>query len=178
MITQDSSSRLIYTKGVGDVVEAYSTKLGVGSFGVNGGKCNYLMRLELAKEGHPELTGNKLDLRVVDTHLNIYGNKKGKLIPFEKLVSECSKVPSVRAKRDVPAIFRNILFEGFNWNANMLIVSNFSGYWGGSEFVDERRRLVQSIISGASGGFGSHFDEEKTYAPIVQQAFKEIADEL
>ena len=157
MIEKDISSRLIYFRGIGNIAEAHSKY--DKPLKVDNGKCSYLARLELAPKGHPELTDNRLDMQIIDTYVNIYGKREGEMTSFENLVKDHTKFPSSKAKGKIPIIQDEIQgkFSNFNYNLNFLILSEFSGYWE---------------------GFIAHFDEEKTYSPIIHKACEEISHEL
>ena len=166
MAVQEINSRVFYIKG--EATLEIALRDNGTSIAVENARCLYMVRLELAPEGHPELRGREFDVSVVTTHDGITyqkglgGGRRGWVgdpIPFEKLV-ESARFPNERAKQQANPFLRealDLLFEGYHYNGNAAIYSEFEGY---------------------RHGLGDSFDEGMTYAPILTQAGREIVGHL
>jgi len=154
MIESNHTSRLIYAKGDAIIKHAFSKSN--ENREVEDGRCAYLLRLELASKGHPEIKKDIVNFNVKDIYLKIYGKMEGDMLNFEQLVSQQSQMPDSRAVSEIADDTLTSIFDQ-RYNLNMLILSNFSGYY---QFFDRS------------------FDNEKTYFPVIQEACNEILKEL
>lgn len=162
MTVQEIKSRLFHIKGEGRLETAY--KNDGTSIPVEKGRCLYIVRLELALEGHPEIKEDKFDMRVITTKEELSYSKGlggvrrgvvGDVVPFDGLIED-SVFPKVRSDKPIDLVVKEALTDllsGYRYNCRFNVYSEFDGYWD---------------------GFRNHFNERRTYLPIVRQAMEEV----
>lgn len=166
MTIQEITSRVLLIRGTGTLHVAYGDD--GTSAEVQNGRCLYLVRLELATEGHPEINADKFALHVRTTKDGITYSKglggsrrgwQGKEIPFEQFTGS-AQFPHERTDKSVDTLVGNELADilrGFHYNCNFNIYSEFEGY---------------------RDGFGPRFDVRRTYLPIIGSAIREVQPHL
>ncbi|MCX6742362.1 MAG: hypothetical protein NTX24_04300 [Candidatus Pacearchaeota archaeon] len=169
MTVQELSTKLFYIRGENELKLAQIDNK--PSVVIERGRCLYMVRLEVALAGHPEIIDKRFELKVKRATEEIYLSKGlgggqrglvGEEIPFERFIANAT-FPNDRT--DEKPEFTDPLIEeatkailrGLNYNCNFKIYSQYGGIHGGIH----SRHMVQ-------------FNETKTYLPVIVQALEEV----
>jgi hypothetical protein len=165
MAIRDISTRLFHIRG--EHILKVAQIRGDLPVSIPKGRSLYMVRLEVAPKGNPEITQDQFSLSVISTtddftyQKGLGGGQRGFVgnkVPYEKLI-EGAAFPEGRTKTEAdPFIVEAVvsIMAGYRYNCNMRLFTEYRGF-----------RQIPPLSR-------DNFDELRTYMPAIIQAFREV----